>query len=244
MADSTLLKTLVAAGLGSRRIAADAIKHERIKLNGNIVTAFNQPVDPETDRITIDDRPVNLTRESRIYIVMNKPAGVLATTRDDRGRATVIDLLPERFRQMQLYPVGRLDKASRGLLLLTNDGALTYRLTHPKFEKEKEYIVILDKPMHQADLRAFASGLELEDGITYPAVIQEITSAMPTYSITLHEGRKRQLRRMFQNLGYHVLDLKRVRLGPLHLQNLPEGHIRMLSTDEIAAIFPPASPQP
>jgi len=244
MADSTLLKTLVAAGLGSRRIAADAIKHERIKLNGNIVTAFNQPVDPETDRITIDDRPVNLTRESRIYIVMNKPAGFWLLPEMTEAEQPSLTCSRNASGKMRLYPVGRLDKASRGLLLLTNDGDLTYRLTHPKFEKEKEYIVILDKPMHQADLRAFASGLELEDGITYPAVIQEITSAMPTYSITLHEGRKRQLRRMFQNLGYHVLDLKRVRLGTLHLHNLPEGHIRMLSPDEIAAIFPPASPQP
>lgn len=244
MTDSTLLKTLVAAGLGSRRVVADIIKHERIKLNGDTVTAFNRPVDPETDRITIDDRLVNFTLEPRVYIVMNKPAGVLATTRDDRGRATVISLLPECFRQMQLHPVGRLDKASRGLLLLTNDGDLTYRLTHPKFEKEKEYIVILDKPMRQADLHAFASGLELEDGITCPSVIKEIPSAMPTYSITLHEGRKRQLRRMFQNLGYRVLDLKRIRIGALYLQNLPEGSIRMLSPDEIAAIFPPASPRP
>ncbi len=236
MTDSTLLKTLVTAGLGSRRLMAAAIKQERVRLNGSIVTAFNQQVKPELDRITLDGQPVSLKAAKYTYVLLNKPAGILATTKDERGRQTVLDLLPERYKQIRLYPVGRLDKDSRGLLLLTNDGELTYRLTHPKFEKEKEYTVLLDRLMNLADKNMFEAGLELEDGLTWPTVIRYIESAIPTYKVTLHEGRKRQLRRMFQSLGYRVLDLKRVRMGNLCLKDLAEGKTRLLSTAEIAGL--------
>jgi 23S rRNA pseudouridine2605 synthase len=233
MTDFPLLKALVMAGLGSRRVMADAIKQERVKVNGNLATAFNQTVNTDHDQITLDSHPVSAKSEAPIYILLNKPAGVLCTTKDERGRQTVLDLLPDQHKQPGLYPVGRLDKDSRGLLLLTNDGNLTYRLTHPKFEKEKEYIVLLDRLLTYTDKNSFEAGLELEDGMTYPTVVKEIKSAMPAYNVILHEGRKRQLRRMFQSLGYSVLDLKRVRLGSLKLDSLAEGKTRELSEIEV-----------
>jgi 23S rRNA pseudouridine2605 synthase len=233
MTDLPLLKALVMAGLGSRRVMADAIKQERVKVNGNLALGFNQPVNIDHDQITLDSHPVGVRSEAFVYILLNKPAGILCTTKDERGRQTVLDLLPDQYKEPGIYPVGRLDKDSRGLLLLTNDGNLTYRLTHPKFEKEKEYVVLLDRLLTDMDKNSFEAGLELEDGMTYPTVVKEIKSAMPAYSVILHEGRKRQLRRMFQSLGYSVLDLKRVRLGSLKLDSLAEGKTRQLSEIEV-----------
>ena len=135
--------------------------------------------------------------------MLNKPEGLLCTTSDERGRRTILDILPEKYRRLRLYPVGRLDLDSTGLLILTNDGALTYQLTHPKFEHEKEYLVQIEGTLQPREKQNLEHGVKLEDGITAPAIIKEVRSTPPyNYSLTIHEGKKRQIRRMFAHLGY------------------------------------------
>ena len=150
---------------------------------------------------------------------------------------TVIDILPEKYRSMGLHPVGRLDKDSTGLLLLTNDGDFTYRLTQPKFEKEKEYLLQIGGILKPHEISALEKGIELEDGVTHGAAVKSIKAAPPfNYSITLHEGRKRQVRRMFASLGHRVVALRRVREGSLTLGGLGEGHVRELSAAEVGRL--------
>jgi 23S rRNA pseudouridine2605 synthase len=232
-----LLKALTEAGVGSRRRIADAIRNGRVEVNGEPVENFRHQVNPETDRVSINGKLVDLKPRRTVYLLVNKPAGILTTTSDERGRRTVLDILPEKYRHLRLYPVGRLDKDSTGLLLLTNDGELTYRLTHPKFEHEKEYLIQIDGRLKPEEIRKLEKGFELEDGMTYPVVVREITAQPPfNYSLTMHEGRKRQVRRMLASLGYHIPALKRIRMGNLHLGNLKEGAARELTPAEIHAL--------
>jgi 23S rRNA pseudouridine2605 synthase len=233
-----LLKALAEAGVGSRRRIADAIKNGRVEVNGEPVENFRHPVNPEADRVTVYGKPVDLKPRRTVYLIVNKPAGTITTTSDERGRRTVLDILPEKYSRLRLYPVGRLDKDSTGLLLLTNDGELTYRLTHPKFEHEKEYLIHIGGVLKLDEKRKLEKGFELEDGMTYPVVVKEIKSPPPfNYSIIMHEGRKRQVRRMLANLGHQVLALKRVRMGNLNLGNLKEGATRELTDAEIRALL-------
>ncbi len=232
-----LLKALTEAGAGSRRRMADAIKNGRVKVNGEKVEDFRYPINLEADRVTVDSKPVDLKPRLTIYLMVNKPAGIITTTSDERGRRTVLDILPEKYRRLRLYPVGRLDKDSTGLLLLTNDGELTYRLTHPRFEHEKEYLIQIDGVLRPDEKRKLEKGLSLEDGMTYPVVIKNIKSQLPfNYSITTHEGRKREVRRMLASLGYRVVALKRIRMGSLNLGNLREGAMRELTSTEVRAL--------
>ena len=231
MNGETLLKALAAAGLGSRRRLADAIKQGRVTRNGQVVTDFRQPV-LESDVITIDGREVSLRAEAKTYIMLNKPVGILSASIDKRGGCTALDILPPQYRRLRLYPAGRLDKDSSGLLLLTNDGRLTYRLTHPRFELEKEYLIFIKKELTADEIARLKSGLELDDGLTAPAGVSSVSEAPYNYSITIHEGRKRQVRRMLAVLGCPVLVLKRVRLGNLKLGSLKEGEVRALSAAE------------
>jgi 23S rRNA pseudouridine2605 synthase len=236
MTPTTLIKALVAAGLGSRRAMAQAIKEERVKVNGSLANSFSQPVTPTVDRLTLDNKPVKPGVAECVYLLLNKPVGVLSTTHDEQGRPTVISLLSLAYRKIGLHPVGRLDQDSRGLILLTNDGDLTYRLTHPRFEKEKEYLIRLDHPLSNDARLRFEKGIELTDGLTRPLKLQVDQADLSAYKVILHEGRKRQLRRMFQNLGYNVCDLTRVRLGSLELGSLPEGKSRLLTAGEVSAL--------
>ncbi len=234
MPEKSLLKALTEAGTGSRRRMADAIKQGRVKVNDTVAESFNHPVNVRKDRITIDGQQVNLTSEKTICLMLNKPPDVVSTVHDEKGRRTALDILPQKYRNLRLYPVGRLDKDTTGLLLLTNDGDLTYRLTHPKFENEKEYLVQIKGTLKNEEREALETGIRLEDGITSPAKIMEVESSPPfNYSITIHEGRKRQVRRMFEHLGHPVLALKRVRIGSLSLGDLKEGDVRLLSKNSI-----------
>ena len=163
-----------------------------------------------------------------------QPEGIISAVRDDRRRKTVIDILPAKYQRINLHPVGRLDKDSTGLLLLTNDSDLTYCLTHPKFEHEKEYLVQADGILTPKEITALQQGLELDDGKTYPARVKEITDTPPyRYSIIIHEGRKRIVRRMFARLGYRILALKRIRMGRLKLGDMEEGEVREVEISEI-----------
>jgi len=236
MADVTVLKALVLAGCGSRRAMAEAIKQGRVTLNGAPVTSFKQVINRSKDMLALDGQPVKMGHEEHVYLMFHKPVGVLSTTRDESGRKTVIDFLPPKHKNLNLHPVGRLDMDSSGLLLLTDDGALTYRLTHPSFEKEKEYVVTLDRELSREDKIRFEHGIELEDGLTWPTTVRESSTERKTYYVILHEGRKRQLRRMFGSLGYRVSSLKRIRIGTLLLGDLPEGKMRVLSQAEVATL--------
>jgi 23S rRNA pseudouridine2605 synthase len=233
-----LLKALARAGIGPRRWLAGAILQGRVQVNGAVVEDFGYPVNVETDRLLIDGQPVDLKPQPPVYLMLNKPRGILSTTRDERGRRTVMDILPQKYRNLRLYPVGRLDKDSTGLLLLTNDGELAHRVAHPRFEHEKEYLVYIDGSLKPDEKRRLERGLELEDGRTYPAKVREVSTPAPyNYSIAIHEGRKRQVRRMLGSLGHPVLALRRIRIGNLELGNLPEGDTRELSAQEVQAML-------
>lgn len=234
----TLLRALTGAGTGSRRRMADAIREGRVYVNGEEVTNFSQPVTPGKDRVEVDGRTVPISPGKKAYLVLNKPRGVLTTTADEMGRVTVLDIIPSKFRSPGLYPVGRLDKESTGLLVLTNDGELTYRLTHPRFESEKEYLVQVEGRLSNEELRKLEQGVMLEDGMTSPAKVKEVRSGLPnSYSVTIHEGKKRQVRRMMEVLGHRVLTLKRIREGNLMLGDMKEGEMRELSASEVGRLL-------
>jgi 23S rRNA pseudouridine2605 synthase len=237
MTDKPLIKALTEAGLGSRRRMAEAIKQGLVKVNGVAAESFNHTVNPTRDRITFNGKKVNLDAEKVICLMLHKPAGVISTVSDEKNRRTVIDILPPEYRRYRLYPVGRLDIDTTGLLLMTNDGDLTYKLTHPRYEYEKEYHVYIGSVLKITEKDQFRRGILLEDGLTAPAKIHEISEPPYNYSIIIHEGKKRQVRRMFERLHQTVLALKRVRIGNLVLGNLPEGEVRRLTPNEIADLL-------
>ena len=238
MASVPLVKALTAAVLGSRREMTAAIKKGRVAVNGVTATGFSQPFDPETDELRFDNRAVTPV-SGYVYIMLNKPVGVLSVSRDNRGRRTVTDCLPPKYRQLHLYPAGRLDKDSSGLILLSNDGELTQRLTHPRFGHEKEYIAETDARLEAEYIRQLEKGLMLSDGPAAPAVVREISGTRPyRYNIIMREGRKRQLRRMLVSLGVNVLKLERIRLGPLQLGKLAHGQMRELTAAELKRLKP------
>jgi 23S rRNA pseudouridine2605 synthase len=232
-----LLKLLTETGTGSRRKMADAIRNCRVTVNGQVAENFRLPVNIKTDHIQLDNKPVVLTAQKSVCLMINKPAGILSTTEDERGGRTVLDILPEKYRKLRLYPVGRLDKDTTGLLLLTNDGDLTNRLTHPRYEHEKEYLVHIAEKLTGANKQKLERGIELDDGTTAPAKIREVSTSPYNYSITIHEGRKRQIKRMFAHLGYRVLALKRIRIGNLVLGDLKEGVTLELTAREISRLL-------
>jgi 23S rRNA pseudouridine2605 synthase len=233
---SSLIRLLTTSGIGSRRWIAAIIKRGGISVNGTVVESFNEPVDPAKDVIAIDGKPISVKAEPVIYLALNKPKGIISSTSDKRGFKTVIDILPEKYRQFRLYPVGRLDKDSTGLTLLTNDGDFALRLTHPRFEKEKEYVVRIGQSLKAEDRMKLQDGVRLDDGKTSPARVKALKYPPFSYSVTIHEGRKRQVRRMFAALGYRVLELKRVRIGGLRLASLAEWEIRELTPTEVQSL--------
>lgn len=234
-----LLSLLIKSGTGSRRKLAEAVMQGRVAVNGVKAMNLRQPVDSRKDVITIDGKELSAPKkEEFVYLLLNKPPDVLSTVRDDRGRKTVSDLIPAKYRHLRLYPVGRLDRDTTGLLLLTNDGPLTNRLTHPRYEHEKEYLVVLDKELSADEIEALEDGIELFDGVTAPAKVKRTSDrSIIGYSIVIHEGKKRQVRRMFMSLGRKVLRLKRIRMGKLTLGNLKEGDVREISGSEIRRLF-------
>jgi pseudouridine synthase len=203
-------------------------------VNGEVVSLAGSKVDPHHDRVEVDGRPVGLPSE-HVYLLLNKPVGYVSTVRDPRGRPTVMDLIPGTAR---LYPVGRLDKDSEGLLLLTNDGELTQRLTHPRYEHEKEYHVLVEGQPTAAALQRLRQGVELEDGLTWPAQVTSLRREGDGswLRFVIHEGRKRQLRRMCTAVGHPVRRLVRVRIGPLTLGRLTPGQYRPLTAEELAQL--------
>ena len=234
MAEERLQKVMAAAGVASRRHAEELIAQGRVTVNGEIVREMGVKVDPELDRIEVDGNP--LSPESKVYLAVHKPEGVVTTADDPEGRPTILDLVPAELGRV--YPVGRLDMDSRGLVLLTNDGDLAHKLMHPSYEHEKEYRVKVAGQPGQTAFNHFRQGVQLEDGVTAPAeiaVLERLRDAT-WLRVVLHEGRKRQVRRMFDALEHPVRDLLRVRVGPILLGNLPEGDWRRLSVREVQAL--------
>jgi 23S rRNA pseudouridine2605 synthase len=224
-----LAKHLAHAGVSSRRAAEQLIAQGRVAIEGEIVTDPARDVG-EGARITVDGRPLAAQREERVVYALHKPVGVLSTARDTHGRPTVVQLVPAG--GLRLYPVGRLDADTSGLILLTNDGELANRLTHPRYEVPKTYRARLaGGPLDARALRALREGVELEDGLTAPARVRRLGG--DEIELTIHEGRNRQVRRMCAAVGHPVTALRRVAFGSLRLGDLPSGAHRRLSAAEV-----------
>ena len=226
-----LQKILAAAGVASRRAAEDLIRAGRVTVNGAVAT-LGESADADRDAIALDGEPIQ--REPLEYWIVNKPRGVLTTVSDPQGRSTVIDLAQES--TARLFPVGRLDLLSEGLVLLTNDGPLAHSLLHPSFGEEREYRVTVRGSIDRSTLRRISEGVELEDGLTAPARAGAVRFDPETrttrFALTLVEGKKRQIRRMMSELGHPVVRLVRVRMGPLELGQLASGKARPLRARE------------
>lgn len=231
-----LQKVLAAAGLGSRRVCEILIEEERVTVNGE-VAILGRRVDPESDRIEVDGLRVP-TRPGLVTYLLNKPRGVVSTASDPQGRPTVVELVPA---EPRIFPVGRLDTDTEGLLLLTNDGDLAHRLTHPSFGVEKEYLAQVDGSPTPAELRRLRQGIELEDGMTAPA--KASLTAPGAVRLVIHEGRNRQVRRMLEAVGYPVTRLVRTRIGPLADRRLKPGEWRVLDMEEVRALEAAAVPR-
>lgn len=235
-----LQKYLAEAGLGSRRGCEDLILAGRVTIDG-VAAELGISVDPTTQSVALDGRPI--TPEKKEYWLLNKPIGVLSAVGDARGRRTVVDCVPTHVR---VFPVGRLDLNSSGLLLLTNDGELTARLLHPRYLVEKEYVVTVRGIVAEAALRRLRRGIRLKDGDTAPTSVEVLgrtgsgrfgaapgAGTSTTLRITLHEGRKRQVRRMLEAVGHRVLSLHRRSFAGLVDAGLAPGEARQLSLDEV-----------
>ena len=231
-----LLRVLTAAGVGPRRACFRLIADGKVTVNGETVTQSTRDVDPAKDIIEADGRRV-AAGQSQVYLKLHKPAGVLSAVTDARGRPTVTDMVPPDHRHLRLFPVGRLDMDSTGLVLMTNDGGLAYRLMHPSYGYEKEYHVRLKSPLTDADVQALSHGVLLDGQWTAPAKVSRIPDREGEwYAVTLAEGRKRQVRRMLASVGAPPTALERVRIHTLRLGDLAPGEARELTAEELAAL--------
>jgi 23S rRNA pseudouridine2605 synthase len=229
-AGERLQKVLAGAGLGSRRACEQLIEEGRVTVNGT-VAHLGQRADSSSDRIALDGIPMPV-REGIVYYLLNKPAGVVTSAFDPEGRPTVIELVPEVPR---VFPVGRLDIMSEGLLVLTNDGELAYQLTHPSFGVVKEYVVEVEGQLSREAIGRLRRGVELDDG---PTARARVTALGPHAArIAVHEGRNRQVRRMCEAVGHPVVRLVRTRIGPVSDRTLAPGTWRTLTTSEVRSLW-------
>lgn len=224
-----LHKVLARAGYGSRRSCELLIEQGRVLVNGT-KAQVGLRVEIESDEVAVDGKIVGV-HPDLVYFLLNKPAGFISSVADPQGRPTVVDLVP---RDTRVYPIGRLDLDSEGLLILTNDGDLTNLVAHPTHGVEKEYLVNLDRYITERNANKLRNGIVLEDGITAPAKVTKLSETL--IRISIHEGRNRQVRRMCEELGYKVLRLVRIRIGPIRDSSLRQGEWRALELDEIIAL--------
>lgn len=237
-----LQKIIAAAGITSRRAAEELILAGRVAVNGQVVTELGSKADPATDQITLDGKPIK-PAEKHYYVLLHKPAGYVTSLKDPQGRHLVTELvtdIPER-----LFPVGRLDYNSEGLLLLTNDGGWANRLMHPRHQVDKEYHVRVRGKVDPQQLKRLAEGVELEDGPTAAATVRLLKSDQQNdwLSITIREGRNRQVRRMCAAVGLFVVRLRRIRYGNLTLGGLQPGEHRLLTAQEAKELDSPPPPR-
>ena len=217
-----LQQLLSQSGIASRRRATELIKSGKIKINDKIAQA-GQKIDPQKDKVKLNNKLIK-PQIKRIYYLVNKPVGYACTTRDSHSVKKVVDLVPAK---SKVWPVGRLDKDSSGLIILTNDGELTHRLTHPSFLHEKEYLVTFDKTVKASLLSKLIKGVKLREGLAKVDKLKKINDTK--LSLTIHQGWNRQIRRMFKQCGYQVIGLERIRIGKIKLGNLRPGQYIKLS---------------
>jgi 23S rRNA pseudouridine2605 synthase len=229
--EERLQKILAAAGVASRRASEDLIRAGRVWVNGELAS-LGQSADAQRDAIAVDGKPIQL--EQLEYWILHKPKGVLTTVSDPEGRSTVLDLIPTH--SVRLFPVGRLDYLTEGLVLLTNDGPLAHSLLHPSFGAEREYQVTVRGRVDASTLGHLEEGVELEDGMTAPTSVGtsrfDSRTRSTRFSLTMIEGKKRQIRRVMEALGHPVVRLIRVRMGPIKLGDLAVGEARRLRARE------------
>ncbi|MBN2328510.1 MAG: rRNA pseudouridine synthase [Candidatus Omnitrophica bacterium] len=234
-----LNKLLARFGLCSRRKADEWIREGRVSVGGIVCREVGVQVDPIQTQVAVDGKPLK-NAPPHYYIVLNKPAGYVTTRRDPQRRKTVLDLLPQKFIDAGVFPVGRLDFDSEGLLLLTNDGDWAQILLHPRHQIWKEYIVQIDKPLSSKEKSQLEQGVPLDGQSTLPAIISPPFSALQggrRFVLAIREGRNRQIRRMCAAIGLKVLSLKRQKMGPIRLKKLEIGKWRLLQDSEVNAVF-------
>ncbi|ACX64443.1 pseudouridine synthase [Paenibacillus lautus] len=228
-----LQKIMAQAGVASRRKCEELILEGKVQVNGETVTELGTKADPAQDIITVSGKPIK--NEKKVYVMLNKPKGVITSASDPEGRKIVSDYL--KGIKERVYPIGRLDYDTEGLLLLTNDGEFANLLSHPKYHVPKTYLATVKGVPHGTELDKLRQGIMLEDGMTSPAEVEykdvDPDNKQSVISITIHEGRNRQVRRMFEAISHPVLRLKRISYGDLLLQNLKRGLYRHLTADEI-----------
>ncbi|MBI4583821.1 MAG: rRNA pseudouridine synthase, partial [Planctomycetes bacterium] len=234
-----LHKYIANCGYTSRRRAELLIQAGRVKVNGEVVTSLGSTIDPAKDRVLVNGDPIQ--PPERLTVMFHKPSEVITSTHDTHDRLTVMDLLPKRFRELGVFPVGRLDQDTEGLLILTNDGDLHHRIAHPRHEIDKEYAAEVEGLPPEETLLKFAEGIVIEGRKTAPARVLAVVRKERTAAVTvvITEGRKRQVRRMFEAVGHPVIHLRRVRVGNLGLGKLPRGEWRKLHPAEIEALLAP-----
>ena len=230
-----LQKVLAQRGYGSRRLCEELIESGRVRVNGE-VAVLGRRIDPDHDLVEVDGHHVGV-RPDLVYYLLNKPTGVVTTAKDPQGRRTVVELVPD---EPRVFPVGRLDYDTEGLLLLTNDGELTNRLTHPRYGVEKEYLAEVSGIVSAGALRQLRDGVELDDGRTAPAKVSQPDRGV--LRIAIHEGRNRQVRRMCEAVGHPVTRLVRVRIGPLTDRRLAPGSWRPLTPAELKSLEQAVAP--
>lgn len=229
--DVRLQKVIADSGLASRRKAEELIAQGRVTVNGQVVCELGTKVDPGKDHVKVDGRHLK-PAPPQTFVMLNKPKNVVSTMSDPGGRSTIADLLPGV--RMRVFPVGRLDFDSEGLMLLTNDGELAQRLLHPRHHVPKTYLIKVKGMLDSEDIRQLEKGVTLDDGRTGPAVVKKVGKATENswLEVTIYEGRKHQVKRMLEAVSHPVLKLKRVRFGPLVLGDLPIGQYRYLTDRE------------
>lgn len=229
-------KILARSGAGSRRKAEEFIQAGRVRIDGKVVTEMGIKVDPARHKISLNGKPVSASEE-KIYILLNKPTGYVTTLHDPQGRPIVTSLL--KGISQRVFPVGRLDLDTEGALLLTNDGDVAQQVQHPSFEVKKTYVAKIKGRLSAEQVQKLESGIELEGRRTYPALlkVRQQTSRHSVVQITIHEGRKRQVRKMFAAIGHPVFSLKRIAYGDLKLGTLPSGKFRILHKKDLDKVF-------
>ncbi|MGQ9591402.1 MAG: pseudouridine synthase, partial [Planctomycetota bacterium] len=240
-----LQKFIANCGYTSRRRAELLILAGRVAVNGKTVKTLGATVDPSRDKVTVNGEEISLPRP--LTIAFHKPAGLITSTHDTHDRLTVMDFLPKTLRERGVLPVGRLDRDTEGLLVLTNDGDLAHAIAHPRHETDKEYEAVVSGTPGAGAIAALETGVRVEGRLTAPARVLEVTPVPggARVRLAIHEGRKRQVRRMFEAVGHPVLRLRRVRIAGVSLGDLPPGEWRELSAEEVRALAPeaPASPR-
>lgn len=227
-------KYIASCGVASRRKAEELIISGRVTINGELITELSTTVDETKDIVEVDGLPIN-QEEKKVYILLNKPEGYITTVKDQFDRPSVLDILKDV--EERVYPVGRLDYETSGLLILTNDGDLTYKLTHPKHEVEKTYLAMVNGIISPEEKRRFENGLQIEDYTTAKAKLKIVKAdEEKNYSvckITIHEGRNRQVRKMCKAIGHPVRNLRRIQMGRINIRGLEVGEYRNLTEDEV-----------